>query len=48
MMDELILYGIVDIGLIFDMLIIFVNFRERVVCIEYRCVGVVFNDKEFV
>lgn len=35
-------------GFIFDMLVMFVNFSERVVCLEFRCVGVVFNDKEFV
>lgn len=37
-----------EIGFIFDMLVMFVNFSERVVCLEFRCVGVVFNDKEFV
>lgn len=35
-------------GLIFDMFVILVNFSERVVCLEFRCVGVVFDGKKFV
>lgn len=47
-MDESTLYGTVDIGPIPDMSITPANFRERAACIEYRCAGVAFNDKELV
>lgn len=46
--NVLLLYGMVDNGLIFDMLVILVNYKEKVVCLEYRCVGVVFDGLDFV
>lgn len=47
-MNESTLYGTVDNGPIPDMSVTPVNFSERAACLEYRCAGVAFNDKELV
>lgn len=41
-------YGFMETGPIPDMSVTPVNFSERAACLEFRCAGVAFNDKELV